>query len=303
MGLSVIILGSNSALPTSERNPTAQVLQAPGRFFLIDCGEGTQMQLRRNKVHFGRINHIFISHLHGDHVFGLPGVISSFGLLGRSHDLYIHAHPDLEGLMRPLIEYFSKDLPFNVIFRPFSPDSSEIIYEDDLLEVSSFPLEHRIPTVGFIFREKRKERKINKEMCDFYGVPVKWMPRLKQWEDYVDENDQLIPNETLTFPPPSPKSYAFCSDTRFSESVISSIKGVDLLYHESTFLDDQKELARKTFHSTAREAAEVAVRAEVGKLLLGHFSSRYRDLSNFLTEAKDVFPCTEIAEEGRKFEV
>ncbi|MFW6043045.1 MAG: ribonuclease Z [Marinilabiliaceae bacterium] len=303
MGLSVSILGSNSALPTSERNPTAQVLQAPGRFFLIDCGEGTQMQLRRNKVHFGKINHVFISHLHGDHVFGLPGVISSFGLLGRSHDLFVHAHPDLEGLMRPVIEYFSKDLPFRVVFQPFSPGSSEIIYEDDLLEVSSFPLEHRIPTVGFIFREKRKERKINKEMCDFYGVPVKWMPRLKQWEDYVDDNGKVIPNEKLTLPPPSSKSYAFCSDTRFSESVISAVQNVDMIYHEATFLKDQEELAGKTFHSTARQAGEVARRANAKKLLLGHFSSRYKDLEPFQDEAREVFPNSFIAEEGKKFEV
>jgi len=303
MGFSVNILGSNSALPTSDRNPTAQVLKAPGRFFLIDCGEGTQMQLRRNKIHFGRINHVFISHLHGDHVFGLPGVISSFGLLGRSNDLYIHAHPDLEGLMRPLIEYFSKDLPFSVVFHPFSPDSSGKIYEDDLLVVSSFPLEHRIPTVGFIFREKRKERKINKKMCDFHRVPLRWMPRLKQGEDYFSENGRCVPNRELTFPPPASKSYAFCSDTRFSKSVISAVQGIDTIYHEATFLNDQEELARKTFHSTARQAAEVALRAEAGRLLLGHFSSRYKNLSPFLEEARLVFNNTDIAEEGRVFEV
>ncbi|MFO8002578.1 MAG: ribonuclease Z [Marinilabilia sp.] len=303
MGFSVSILGSNSALPTSERNPTAQVLQASGRFFLIDCGEGTQIQFRRNRIHFGRIDHIFISHLHGDHVFGLPGLISSFGLLGRTKDLTIYAHADLESLMRPIINYFSRDLPFKVIFRPFSPSRDGLIYEDDLLEVHAFPVEHRVPTAGFIFREKPGERKINKEMCDFYQIPLKWLPRLKQSEDFRDEKGTVIANEKLTFPAPPPKSYAFCSDTRFSEAVISAVKGVDLLYHEATFLQDQEELAGRTFHSTARQAAEVARQAEVGKLLLGHFSSRYKDLSPFLTEARAVFSDTELAEEGRKFEV
>jgi len=303
MGLSVTILGSNSALPTSERNPTAQVLNASGRFFLIDCGEGTQMQLRRHKVRFGRINHIFISHLHGDHVFGLPGLISSYGLLGRNNDLHIYANADLEVLLRPLMAYFSRDLPFRVVFHQVVTNGQELVYEDDSLEVWSIPVDHRIPTVGFIFREKTKERKINKEMCAFYKVPIKWMPPLKRGEDFVDENGVVVPNDRLTYSPPPSRSYAYCTDTRFSKAVISAVHGVDLLYHEATFLDNQQELASKTFHSTARQAAEVAHRAKAGRLLLGHFSSRYKDLSPFLEEARAVFSNTDIADEGSLFDV
>lgn len=303
MGLSVTILGSNSALPTSERNPTAQVLNASGRFFLIDCGEGTQMQLRRHKVRFGRINHIFVSHLHGDHVFGLPGLISSYGLLGRTNDLHLYANENLEPLLRPWMAFFSRDLPFKVIFHQVIAERQQLIYEDESLEVWSIPVEHRIPTVGFLFREKAKERKINKESCAFYKVPIKWMPHLKRGYNFIDENGNLVANDRLTYPPPPSKAYAYCTDTRYSEAIISAVRGVDLLYHEGTFLDDQEELARKTFHSTARQAASVARGAQVGRLLLGHFSSRYKDLTPFLDEARSVFSNTDIAVEGSVFEV
>ncbi|SFE76871.1 ribonuclease Z [Thermophagus xiamenensis] len=302
MGLSVTILGSNSALPTSERNPTAQVLRASGRFFLIDCGEGTQLQLRRNRVHFGRIHHIFISHLHGDHVFGLPGLISSLALLGRTADLHVYAMADLEKLLNPWLDYFCKNMPFVVVFHAVEPDVSKVIYEDELLEVVTIPLEHRIPTVGFLFREKPKERKINKGKCDFYQIPLRWLPRLKKGEDF-NEDGRFISNEELTLPPPPAKSYAFCSDTRYSEKIVSLLQNVDLLYHESTFLTDQEELAAKTFHSTARQAASIAHQANVGKLLLGHFSSRYRDLEPFLEEARAVFDNAWIATEGSTFEI
>ncbi|MGQ1891538.1 ribonuclease Z [Thermophagus sp. OGC60D27] len=303
MGLSVTILGSNSALPTSERNPTAQVLNASGRFFLIDCGEGTQLQLRRNRVHFGRIHHIFISHLHGDHVFGLPGLISSLGLLGRTADLHIYALADLEILLKPWLEYFCRNLPFQVVFHGVNPGLQQVIYEDDLLEVNTIPLEHRIPAMGFLFREKIKERKIDKVKCDFYRIPLKWLPKLKRGEDYLGEDGVLIPNNMLTLPPTPSKSYAFCTDTRFSENVITAVQNVDVLYHESTFLSDNEELAGKTFHSTARQAAEVAHRARVGKLLLGHFSSRYKNLDPFVEEARQVFENAWIAEEGCTFEI
>lgn len=303
MGLSVTILGSNSALPTSERNPTAQVLNASGRFFLIDCGEGTQIQLRRNRVHFGKINHVFISHLHGDHVFGLPGLISSFGLLGRTKDLHIYAISDLETVLSPIIDYFSRDLPYKVVYHHINASESDLIYEDSGMEVLSFPVEHRIPTVGFLFREKPKERKINKEICDFFGVPLRDLPGLKKGKDYIDENGERILNEKLTFPPPPSLSYAFCSDTRIKRSITEAVKNVDLLYHEATFLSDQEELATRTFHSTARQAARVASEAKVKKLIIGHFSSRYKDLTPFLKEAKEVFPETRLAEEGKVFEI
>jgi ribonuclease Z len=301
MGLSVTILGSNSALPTSERNPTAQVLNASGRFFLIDCGEGTQMQLRRNHIHFGRINHIFISHLHGDHVFGLPGLISTFGLLGRTRDLHIYAYRDLEDLMHPLFDYFSRDLPYKVIFHSINPGKQEMIFEDNDIEVLSFPLEHRVPTVGFIFREKPKERKINKEICDFYRVPVRFLQCLKKGEDFTDEEGNVVANEKLTLPAPPSRSYAYCTDTRLSSSVIAAVRDVDLLYHEATFLSDREDLAYRTFHSTAGQAAIVAREANVGKLIIGHFSSRYKDLSAFLTEARGTFGNSELAEEGKVF--
>jgi ribonuclease Z len=303
MGISVTILGSNSALPTSERNPTAQVLNASGRFFLIDCGEGTQMQLRRNRVHFGKIDHVFISHLHGDHVFGLPGLISSFGLLGRTNDLHIHGVADLEMVLRPVIDYFSRELPFKVVFHHINPLEKELIYEDAALEVTTFPVEHRIPTVGFLFREKPKERKINKQMCDFYEVPLRVLPKLKKGEDFIPDSGGHVPNTKLTLPAPPSVSYAFCTDTRPLPSVVEVVKGVDMLYHEATFISDQEGLAYKTFHSTARQAAKVALQAGVKKLLIGHFSSRYKDLSPLLSEAREVFPDTEIATEGVTFEI
>jgi ribonuclease Z len=302
MGLSVTILGSNSALPTSERNPTAQVLDASGRFFLIDCGEGTQVQLRRNKVHFGKIDHVFISHLHGDHVFGLPGLISSFGLLGRTKDLHIYGIADLEAVLLPVINYFSRELPFKVVFHHIDPYEPSIIFEDSVVEVSVFPVEHRIPTVGFLFREQPKDRKINKEICDFYGVPLRVLPKLKKGEDFIRDEGEIIANEKLTFPAPPPLSYAFCTDTRPNGSIIEAVKGVDLLYHEATFMGAQEELACKTFHSTARQAAQVALDAGVKQLLVGHFSSRYRDLSPLLAEAREVFPNTRIAKEGTVFD-
>jgi len=303
MGISVTILGSNSALPTSERNPTAQVLNASGRFFLIDCGEGTQMQLRRNRVHFGKIDHVFISHLHGDHVFGLPGLISSFGLLGRTNDLHIHGVADLEMVLRPVIDYFSRELPFKVVFHHINPLEKELIYEDAALEVATFPVEHRIPTVGFLFREKPKERKINKQMCDFYEVPLRVLPKLKKGEDFIPDSGGHVPNTKLTLPAPQSVSYAFCTDTRPLPLVVEVVKGVDMLYHEATFMSDQEGLAYKTFHSTARQAAKVALQAGVRKLLIGHFSSRYKDLSPLLSEAREVFPDTEIATEGVTFEI
>lgn len=303
MGISVTILGSNSALPTSERNPTAQVLEASGRFFLIDCGEGTQIQLRRNRVHFGRINHIFISHLHGDHVFGLPGLISSLGLLGRTKDLHIYAISDLEKLLTPLIEYFNRDLPFKVLYHYFQTRQKEIVYQDNLLEVSTIPLEHRVPTVGFLFKEKPKARKINKEICDFYNVPLKWLSRIKGGEDFETEDGTFIENSKLTLDPPPSVSYAFCTDTRVFDGLAEAVKNVDMLYHEATFLNEQTDLAVRTFHSTAEQAARVASQAKAGKLLLGHFSSRYKDLSPFLAEAKSVFENTFLALERTTFKV
>ena len=303
MTFSLTILGSNSALPTSEKFPTAQVLNVSERFFLIDCGEGTQMQLRRNKIKFSRINHIFISHLHGDHCFGLIGLISTLGLLGRTGDLKIFAHPDLERLLKPQLDYFCADLPFKVIFIAINPKVSEVIYEDKTLTVITIPLKHRIQSCGFLFREKPELNHIRRDMIDFYNIPVKFLPGIKNGNDYLTPDGELISNERLTTPGARPRAYAFCSDTRFTETIVPLIQGVDLLYHEATFLSADQQLARKTTHSTAADAARIAQKATVGKLIIGHFSTRYRDLSLFETEAKDIFNNVELAHEGKVFHV
>jgi len=295
---SITILGSNSALPTSERYPTAQVLNVSERFFLIDCGEGTQMQLRRNKIKFTKINHIFISHLHGDHCFGLIGLISTLGLLGRNTNLYIHAHPDLEKILTPQLQYFCRDLPFNVVFECFDPNSSGIIYEDKHIEVSTIPLKHRVPTVGFLFKEKQEERKIRKEFVFKYQPSIKDIIAIKKGEPYLSKDGEILPNALITIEPPKPLVYAFCTDTRPNKAILELIKGVDLLYHETTFLKEDKELAHKTFHTTTEQAALLAKDADVKQLMIGHYSTRYKDLNIFLEEAKKEFENTILAREG-----
>ncbi len=295
---SITILGSNSALPTSERYPTAQVLNVSERFFLIDCGEGTQMQLRRNKIRFTKINHIFISHLHGDHCFGLIGLISTLGLLGRKSDLYIHSHSDLESVLQPQLSYFCRDLPFKVVFLHFNPKESGVIYSDKNIEVELIPLVHRVPTCGFLFREKKEQRNVRKEFVFNYKPKIKEIIQIKKGADYVTSEGEVLPNKEITHDPPHTRSYAFCTDTRYTEKIISQIKNVDVLYHESTFLKVDEKLAKKTYHSTAEQAAKMAVKAEAKRLLLGHFSTRYKNLVPFLDEAKCVFENSHIASEG-----
>ncbi len=300
---SVTILGSSSALPTSKRYPTAQVLNVSERFFLIDCGEGTQRQLRTQKVKFTKIDHIFISHLHGDHCFGLIGLISTLGLLGRNAPLYIHAQPDLETILQPQLDYFCKDLPFQVVFKSFNPKESELIYEDKQVEVTTFPVVHRVPTVGFVFKQKEEERKIRKEFIFSHQPSIKQMLGIKKGEDFIDEDGNELPNSDITLDPPKAKAYAFCTDTRYTEKILPFINGVDALYHEATFTKDKVDLAKKTFHSTAEQAATIAKKAAVNKLLIGHFSSRYNDLKELLEEAKTVFPETYLAIEGYVFDI
>ncbi|MDG5800114.1 ribonuclease Z [Marinilabiliaceae bacterium ANBcel2] len=303
MQFSVTILGSNSALPTSGKYPTAQVLNASERFFLIDCGEGTQMQLRKNRIKFSRINHIFISHLHGDHCFGLIGLISTYSLLGRTSDLYIYGHSDLEAVFAPQIKYFCPNLKYNVIFIPVDVEKSEVIFEDSAVEVSTIPLLHRKPTCGFLFKEKERERHIIRDAVDYYKVPVKELPRIKKGGDYISWEGTFVKNSLLTKPSSPPRSYAFCSDTAFCESIVPLIEGVDMLYHEATFSLSDKKLARETFHSTASEAAEIALKANAKKLLIGHFSTRYKDTNLLLNEAKNIFSNVSKATEGDIFEV
>ncbi len=300
---SLTILGSNSALPTSKRYPTAQILNVSEHFFLIDCGEGTQMQLRRNHAKFMKINNIFISHLHGDHCFGLIGLISTFGLMGRKHDLNIYSHPDLEKLLTPQLDYFCKELPFKIVFHAFDASKNNVIFENKHITVSTIPLKHRIPTAGFLFKEKLGERKIKKDFVFVHNPSIKEMLQIKKGFDFIDEDGNVLANKDITLPPPKPRSYAFCSDTKYTETIINQIKEVDLLYHEATFLEDNTYLAKKTYHSTAKQAAVIAKKANVKKLIIGHFSSRYHDVKPFLYEAKVEFSMTELAVEGSVFNV
>ena len=296
--LTITILGSSSALPTSNRYPTAQVLSASERFFLIDCGEGTQRQLRVNKIRFTKIEHIFISHLHGDHCFGLIGLISTLGLLGRKATLYIHSHPDLEKILQPQLNYFCTDLPYTVVFYAFDPKQKALIYEDKTIQVETIPLKHRIPTVGFLFKQKPEDRKIRKEFIFSHQPSIKDMLAIKKGGDYLNSDGVVMNNEEITKDPPKTLSYAFCTDTKYTETIIEQIKGVDLLYHEATFAGDNVQLAKKTYHSTSEQAAKIATKAGAGKLLIGHFSSRYKNLDLLLNEAKAVFPNTFLANEG-----
>ena len=301
MTFSVTILGSNSALPTSERYPTAQILNVSERFFLIDCGEGTQMQLRRYKLKFTKIHHIFISHLHGDHMFGLIGLISTLGLMGRKVDLHIYAHPDLENLMTPHIRYFCADLPYRVIFHGVDHKSSQIIFEDDKIIIRTIPLKHRISTCGYLFTEKTGLPNIRKDCIDRYDLSIAEIIKIKNGDDLKLENGTIIPNEELIIQNHIPRSYAYCSDTKYISSLGEMLKGVDLLYHEATFTNAEKDLAKKTTHSTAQQAATVALKAEASKLIIGHFSSRHKDLDIYLQEATEIFPSTELAIEGKEF--
>ncbi|MBN2743612.1 ribonuclease Z [Breznakibacter xylanolyticus] len=303
MVFSVTILGSNSALPTSERYPTAQLLNVAERFYLIDCGEGTQMQLRRNKIKFTKINHIFISHLHGDHLFGLMGLISTLGLMGRQADLHLFAHVDLERLYRPHLDYFCADLPFKVVFHAIDPHQWLIIHEDDKVMVTSVPLRHRIATCGFLFTEKIGLPNIRKSCIEQYELSIAEIVKIKNGADLRLDDGTIVPNDDLIVRSHLPRSYAFCSDTKYIPSLGEKLKGIDLLYHEATFTDAEKDLAKKTGHSTARQAAMVAKQAEVGKLIIGHFSSRYKQTDVYLEQAREVFPLTEIAGEGCVFEV
>jgi ribonuclease Z len=301
MAFTLTILGSNSALPTSERYPTAQVLNVSERFFLIDCGEGTQMKLLKYKVKFTKINHIFISHLHGDHCFGLIGLFSTFGLLGRKSDLHLFAHSDLETLLKPQLNYFCADLPFKIVFNAINPLVHDVIYEDKHITVSTIPLKHRIPTCGFLFKEKKGLNHIRRDMVDFYKIPVRLLPDIKNGEDFYTPEGEIVGNDRLTTPAAKARSYAFCSDTGYTESIVPIVKEVDLLYHEATFLTADKNLARQTLHSTASDAAKIAQMASVGKLILGHFSTRYYDLSPFELEAREFFNHVELAREGSVF--
>ena len=303
MKTTLTILGCGSALPTRKNFPTAQILEIRDKQFLIDCGEGTQIRMRQMGVKTNRLGHIFISHLHGDHCFGLIGLISSFGMLNRTAELHIHAQVDLEKILTPLLQYFCKELPFNVIFHTINPRKHELIYEDRSLQVFSIPLKHRVPCCGFLFEEKPRERHILREMIDFYHIPTWRISKIKQGEDFTTEEGEIIPNSQLTTASDLPKRFAYCSDTAYSPKIISIIKGVDCLYHESTFMDGEMIRSNQTEHSTARQAAEIAKKANVKKLIIGHYSARYNNQNELLNEAKEVFENTVLGEDMTVYEI
>lgn len=294
----VNILGCGSALPTTRHFSTSQVVNIREKLFMVDCGEGAQLQLRRSKLKFTRLNHIFISHLHGDHCFGLMGLISTFGLLGRTASLHIYAHKELERLLAPQLEFFCKGMTYEVVFHPIDPAKAEVIYDDRSVSVSTIPLKHRIPTCGFLFQEKPTPNHIIRDMVDFYRIPVFELNRIKNGEDYITPEGVVVPNHRLTTPSAAPRSYAYCSDTICQTSIIPQIKGVDLLFHEGTFAQCDAARAKETFHTTAMQAAQIAVEAQVKQLVIGHFSARYEDESILLKEAQTLFPNTLLAKEN-----
>ncbi len=303
MSFEVTILGSGAAIPTQRRNPTSQYIVCNDRHILIDCGEGTQMQIRKYGVKFQRINHILISHLHGDHFFGLVGLISTMHLMGRDKGLSIYGPEELEQILRLQLEVGAAKLDFEINFVKLNGKDSGVIFEDKLIEISYFPLKHRIPTNGFVIREKVKERRLNPLKIEGSGLQFEHMHRLKKGEDILLENGKTLKNAKYTLDPHPSFSYAYCSDTAYAEKIVSYIEGVSLLYHEATFIEKDIERARATFHSTARQAAEIAKKAGVGKLIVGHLSARYDSTSDHLHEAMQVFENSEVVEDGRTYQV
>ncbi|MDR1116420.1 MAG: ribonuclease Z [Tannerella sp.] len=295
----VHILGCGSATPTLRHAPTAQIVDFRNKLYMIDCGEGSQLQMRRYHIRFNRLNHIFISHLHGDHCFGLPGLISTLGMLGRTGDLTVHGPDGTESFLSPVLSQFCRELPYKVCFEHVDPQKYAPVMEDRSLSVYSIPLKHRIPACGYLFSEKPGEPHIIREMTDFYKVPLRELAAIKQGKDFVTTDGNVVPYTRLTCPADPPRRYAYCSDTAFSPSIIPYIEGIDCLYHESTFLDRDLSRAKDTFHSTARQAAEIALQAGVKQLVLGHYSARYDDLTAFAEEAGSVFPNVILSEEGQ----
>lgn len=297
------ILGCGSALPTSLHYPTSQVLNVREKLFMIDCGEGAQMQFRKSKLKFSRLNHIFISHFHGDHCFGLPGLVSTLGLLGRTADLHIYLPEGVDEAFKQMMNIFCYGLQFNMVYHPFDATQRSMIYEDRSLTVETIPLKHRIPCAGFLFREKPGLRHIVRDMCDFHRVPVSYYGLLKVGEDFVNDDGDIIPNGILTKAVDPARSYAYCSDTAYIPELKEQLHDVDLLFHEATFSDDDMPRAIETFHSTAGQAATVARDAGVKKLMIGHYSARYTDNSILLNQARHIFPDTMLSNEGMTYRI
>ena len=300
--MELTILGCHSATPRNNARPTAQLLEMRGHLFLIDCGEATQIALRNANAKFSRIKHIFISHLHGDHFFGLFGLISTFQLLGREAEMHIYGPKGIKEAVLLVLKLGGAYTPFPLYFHELSGDTSEVLYEDDKVLVRTIPLRHRVYTNGFFFQEKEGKRRLDMtaisnypsiEKCDYQNI--------KSGKDVVLENGTIIPNEELTFAPHKPQSYAFCSDTLYFEALAEEIKGARVVYHEATFLKNNEELAAKTMHSTAYQAGLTAKNANAEVLILGHYSSRYNDIKLFKDEASEVFANVYLAEDGKKF--
>lgn len=303
MNFEVTILGSSSATPIFQRHPTAQVLNIRERFFLVDCGEGTQAQFLKYKVRLSKITHVFISHLHGDHYLGLVGLLSTMHLQGRTNEIHIYGQAELMDVIELQLRLSMTRLRYQIIFHPIKHFAPAIILEDEDMIVKTIILNHRIPCTGFLFKEKPKPRKLLVNKLQQYNIPFSFYGKLKDGFDYRDLDGNIISNTELTIPSRAPRSYAFCSDTIYDESIINEIRGVDMLYHEATFMHDMVERAQTTFHTTSLQAATIAKKAEVKKLIIGHFSARYKELQPLLDEARTVFPNTELAIEGNRFEV
>jgi len=303
MNFEVFILGSSSATPIYQRHPTAQVIKIHERIFLVDCGEGTLIQMNRFKIRFHKINQIFISHLHGDHYLGLLGLISTMHLQGRTNDLHIYCQKELKEIIDIQLKYSETVLRYKIHFHFLNATKDELIYSDDDIEVNTISLKHRIPCTGFLFKEKPRLRKLLRNKLTSYDIPVSAYEKLKNGEDFVSESGQKISNAEVTTDPRPPRSYAFCSDTIYDERLIPILKNVDLLYHEATFMNEKEERAKETFHSTAAQAATIAVKAEAKRLIIGHFSARYKNLYPLLDEARIIYPNTTLALEGDRFTI
>lgn len=300
--MNLTILGCYAATPRTMTNPTSQVLEIKGRMFLIDCGEGTQVQLRKHKIKFTKINHVFLSHLHGDHFYGLIGLISTFSLLGRKTDLHVYGPKGVKEVTLLQLKVSASWTAYNLYFHELVSKEPEVVFEDEKVRVTTIPLAHRTYTNGYLFEEKWNDRKLNPEPVERYGIETCYFNKIKAGGDITLDDGRVIPNGELSFDPLPPKKYAFCSDTMYSESIIPQIAGVDVLYHESTFLESEAHLCEKTMHSTAKQAAEIAMKAGVKKLLLGHFSTRYDAIEAFKEEAQTVFQDVELADDGKVFE-
>lgn len=303
MSFKITILGSSGALPAYGRHPSAQYVEIQSRAFLVDCGEATQIQLMRMQANFHRINHIFISHLHGDHYLGLMGLIFTMHLQRRMSDLHVYSHLGLDEIITTQLRYSRSAPCFKIIFHRLEKGLREIIFEDNTLTIETIPLSHKIRCSGFLFKEKIKPRRIDKTRLP-EGLPLQQIANLKKGEDILDDNGNVLyTNEQLTLPPRKSRSYAYCSDTAFERNIVGQIRDVDILYHESTFIEEDEKKATETMHSTAKQAATIANMAEVKTLLLGHFSARYKDLDPILKEALSIFPNSKLALEGEEFSV